>query len=729
MTRRGDPPQVMSDPPLTLGDLAAMDVGILAGVGDAKIASLRSLGIESLLDLVQHFPRRYIDRSDPTRVRDLRAGEDALVLATLRKVDSRRTRSRRTMVIAEFSDGTGSLRATFFNQPWRARQLERLEGVEVALYGRTEVFRGSKQMTNPLVDPVGDQTGRIVSVYPLTEKSRLTSSELAAWVAQVFRRAARRGILDPVPQEILRRHGLIGRSDALSGIHFPGSTAEMAASRRRLVFDELLRIQISLVDRKREMERSSRGIRHRPDAPGARPGDVVAKFHEGLPYELTGAQRRAVTEICDDLASPVPMHRLLQGDVGSGKTLVALIALLHAVQSGHQGALMAPTEVLAEQHARSLRSLLAGLMIPDPGSLLGERQVAVGLLTGTTRAPERRRLLADLAAGTIDMLVGTHALLEETVSFASLGLVVIDEQHRFGVEQRAALRATDEDDGIHPDVLVMTATPIPRTAAMTVYGDLDVTVLDELPPGRTPVETTWAHDPDAVSRAWFVVREQVADGRQAYVVCPLVEGSDKIEAASAEQTLEELDTGELAGLRLGLLHGRMTSDEKDSVMSEFRAGRIDVLVATTVIEVGVDVPNATVMVILDADRFGLAQLHQLRGRVGRGSARSFCILVSGDDPSPDGVARLEAMVATTDGFELAEVDLELRGEGTIMGHRQKGRSDLRLASLRRDAAWVSKAREVAFELIDDPAHAGAGAALLAEADAVMGAEAEYLDKS
>lgn len=390
---------------------------------------------------------------------------------------------------------------------------------------------------------------------------------------------------------------------------------------------------------------------------------------------------------------------------------------------------MAPTEVLAEQHARSLRSLLAGTMVSEGDSLLGERQVAVGLLTGTTRAADRRRLLADLSAGTIDILVGTHALLEEAVSFASLGLVVIDEQHRFGVEQRAALRSTPEDDSALPDVLVMTATPIPRTAAMTVYGDLDVTVLDELPPGRTPVETVWAHDPEAVERAWSLVREQVADGRQAYVVCPLVEGSDKIEAASAEGTMEELAAGELTGLRLGLLHGRMASDEKDAVMSAFRDGRIDVLVATTVIEVGVDVPNATVMVILDADRFGLAQLHQLRGRVGRGSARSFCILVSGADPSPDGAARLEAMVATTDGFALAEVDLELRGEGTIMGLRQKGRSDLRLASLRRDAEWVAKARETAFELVDDPANADAREALLSEAAAVMGEEAEYLEKS
>lgn len=719
----------MSDSPLTFRDLADMDVGVLAGVGEAKISSLRSLGIDDLLDLVQHFPRRYVDRSNPRYVRDLRTGEDTLVLAELRRVDTRRTRSRRTMVVAEFTDGTGTLRATFFNQPWRARQLERFVGQEVALFGRAETFRGAAQMTNPLVDPVGDQTGRIVSVYPLTEKSRLTSSELASWIAQVFRRSSRRGLLDPVPAGILEQHGLMDRSDALFGIHFPASMAQMVAARKRLVFDELLRIQISLVERKRELERSSRGIAHDPEGPGARPENLIDDFRSALPYELTRAQHRAVTEILDDLSSPVPMHRLLQGDVGSGKTLVALLALLRAVEAGHQGALMAPTEVLAEQHARSLRSLLTGTMVSDPDSLLGERQVAVGLLTGTTRAADRRRLLADLSEGTIDILVGTHALLEDAVEFASLGLVVIDEQHRFGVEQRAALRSTSEPDAAHPDVLVMTATPIPRTAAMTVYGDLDVTILDELPPGRTPVETIWAHDPDDVAKAWSLVREQVAEGRQAYVVCPLVEGSDKIQAASAEQTMQDLATGELSGLELGLLHGRMGSDDKDTVMSAFRSGRIQVLVATTVIEVGVDVPNATVMVILDADRFGLAQLHQLRGRVGRGSARSSCILVSGDEPSDDGAARLDAMVATTDGFELAEVDLELRGEGTIMGARQKGRSDLRLASLRRDADWVVKARAAAFELVDDPAHGDAARALLAEAEAVMGEEAEYLEKS
>ncbi len=468
------------------------------------------------------------------------------------------------------------------------------------------------------------------------------------------------------------------------------------------MFDELLRVQLKLVQRKRELERTTTGIRHDVS------GDLVRRFHDRLPYELTGAQRRVLTEIDADLAGPHPMHRLLQGDVGAGKTLVAVSALLVAVQGGHQGALMAPTEVLAEQHHLGVSALLEGFAIPDQGggddlfSGSGvDRPLRVELLTNRTTAAERKRLLADLERGAVDLLIGTHALIQEGVTFRSLGTVVIDEQHRFGVEQRAALRAKSAGEAV-PDVLVMTATPIPRTAAMTVYGDLDVSVLDELPPGRTPIATTWAEGPTAEAAVWERVRAEVADGRQAYVVCPLIEESEKLEVASAEETYARLTAHELAGLRVGLLHGRVGAREKEEVMHQFREGRLDVLVATTVIEVGVDVPNATVMVILDAARFGIAQLHQLRGRVGRGAARSYCYLV-GEATTDDGRARLEAMVRTTDGFELAEVDLDLRGEGTIMGERQKGRNDLKLASLRRDRVWVQRARDVAFELIgDDP---------------------------
>jgi ATP-dependent DNA helicase RecG len=578
----------------------------------------------------------------------------------------------------------------FFKQPWRERQLT--PGTNVALFGKAESYRGSLQMTNPIVDLIGDRTGRIVAIYPQSEKANLLTWEIAGWVEQALERCRARGIADPVPEAVRRRFGLIGRAQALERIHLPESIAEKEAARRRLAFDELLRVQLILVARKRRLEREARGVRH--DTAGA----LVAAFHAHLPFPLTGAQKRTIAEIETDLAGPHPMHRLLQGDVGSGKTVVAVSMLLTAVQGGHQAAFMAPTEVLAEQHAASVRALLDGLEVPDADNLFGGRPLRVALLTNRVTGAERKEILAGLADGGVDIAIGTHALIQEGVRFASLGAVVIDEQHRFGVEQRAALR--DKGDAV-PDVLVMTATPIPRTAAMTVYGDLDVSVLDEMPPGRTPIVTHWANGPLDEEAAWADVRAAVAERNQAYVVCPLIEESEKIEVASAEETYERLLHGDLAGLRLGLLHGRLTSGEKEGIMSRFRGGDIDVLVATTVIEVGVDVANATVMVILDADRFGIAQLHQLRGRVGRGSASSRCWLVTSieEGSSP----RVDALVATTNGFELAEIDLELRGEGTIMDTRQKGRSDLKLASLRRDKQLVEQAREAAFSIVDaDP---------------------------
>jgi ATP-dependent DNA helicase RecG len=425
-----------------------------------------------------------------------------------------------------------------------------------------------------------------------------------------------------------------------------------------------------------------------------------------LPFPLTGAQARAVTDLAGDLGHPLPMHRLLQGDVGSGKTIVAVAAMLFGVEGGHQGALMAPTEVLAEQHAAEVRRLVEGLTVPDPGTLAGERPVRVALLTSRSGAADRAAIHEGLSAGTVDLLVGTHALLTDKVVFDSLGVVVIDEQHRFGVEQRAALRDKgrgEDGRGSDPDLLVMTATPIPRTAAMVVFGDLDMTVIDELPPGRQPVETAWLRTPLEVEAAWSRVREQVAAGHRAFVVCPLVEGSDRIEAASATAEAERLSADELAGLRVGLLHGQMKPADKEQAMVAFRSGDLDVLVATTVIEVGVDVPEASVMVIEDADRFGIAQLHQLRGRVGRGGEPAWCFLLSEAD-SPEATARLEAMERSTDGFVLADVDLELRGEGTILGARQKGRSDLKLARLLSDRDLVVDARALAVDLVGSDPH-------------------------
>ena len=682
--------------PRPLRALTRIDVARLDGVGPKRVEALRSVGIETVFDLLTHYPRRYIDRTKEAQIRDLHVGEVASVLARVDRISSRplggRGRGRRVMVEAFVSDGSGRMKVTFFNQAWREKQLT--PGTEAVFWGKIEDFRGTKQLTNPVVDLVGDQTGQVVPVYPQSEKARITTQDVRRWVAEALERLdGTGGLLDPVPEEVLDRLDLIERGEAMRLVHVPGdSVAAYEVARKRLIFDELLRLQLALVLRKRHLERTTVGVAH------DRSGDLVRRFHDALPYPLTGAQRRVIAEIEADLSHPVPMHRLLQGDVGAGKTVVAVSAMLVAVQGGHQAALMAPTEVLAEQHALGIRELLADLRVGDEGALF-DRPLRVELLTNRVPAGRRREITEGLAAGEVDIAIGTHALLSADVGFRSLGVVVIDEQHRFGVEQRAALR--DKGAGGVPDVLVMTATPIPRTAAMTVYGDLDVSILDELPPGRTPIITTWARSEQEQAAVWEEVRREVADGRQAYVVCPLVEESEKLEVSSATETWQQLRAGELEGLRVGLLHGRVAPAEKEETMRLFREGRLDVLVATTVIEVGVDVPNATVMVILDADRFGIAQLHQLRGRVGRGAHRSSCHLL-GEGATEDGERRLEALVRTTDGFELAEVDLDLRGEGTILGARQKGRNDLKLASLRDHREVVDVARQIAFELVDAP---------------------------
>jgi len=707
----------MADAPLSLRDLADIDIGKIKGVGDKRRGALTEVGITNVLELLTTYPRRYVDRTNEAHVADLQEGVETLVLVKVRSARRVPLRSKRSMVTALVGDATGVLALTFFNQPWRERQLKTDQ--EIAVFGKPERYRGKLQMTNPVVDIIGDKTGRIVPIYPQSEKANLSTWEIAGWMRNALERAEPRTIGDPLPLAIRERFNLLDRHAALNTIHFPESIVEKERARERLAFDELLRVQLVLVGRKRAFERDNTGIRHDVN------GEMQKQFVGALPFPLTSAQQRVITEINSDLAGPHPMHRLLQGDVGSGKTVVAVSTMLAAVQGGHQGALMAPTEVLAEQHFVGVRRLLDGLHVPDDGNLFGDRQLRVELLTGRITGERRREVLADLASGGVDIVIGTHALIQDGVKFSSLGVVVIDEQHRFGVEQRAALRGKGEGSGVThttPDVLVMTATPIPRTAAMTVYGDLDVSVLDELPPGRTPIKTSWIAGADAEKTMWAAVREALAAGQQAYVVCPMIEESDKLEVAAAEEIHERLRSGELKQHKVGLLHGRMSSAEKDAVMTKFREKKLEALVATTVIEVGVDVPNATCMVVLDADRFGIAQLHQLRGRVGRGAIASRCWLVT-QDPNTSS-PRVDALVESTDGFALAEVDLELRGEGTLMNTMQKGTSDLKIASLRRDRTLIDRAREVAFHIVDTDPTLAKHVALRDELDLLLSPEDE-----
>jgi ATP-dependent DNA helicase RecG len=707
---------------LTLRELASHPVSELRAVGPALEERLAALEIETTLDLLEHYPRRYHDRRGTREITELREGEDATVVAEVKRVAARRTRQRRVMVEADVFDGSSYLHLTFFNQPWRERQLA--EGTQVSLFGRVERFRGRLQITNPVVDVIDDRgdsdnTGALVAIYPQSQKADVHTWQLRKLIRTSLDRTRPRGFSDPLELGLRRRHDLVDRTAAYWGIHRPESPSDYHRAARRLKFDEFLRMQVGLVARKRALEAERTGIEHAVEGP------LVDAFRQRLPFTLTRDQDRAVAMIDRDLAAPWPMHRLLQGDVGSGKTVVALHALLVAVQGGYQGAFMAPTEILAEQHHLGSRGLLEGLTVPSTATLTGDRPVRVELLTNRTSAADRRRLAADLGAGEVDIVIGTHALIYGEVEFARLGMVVVDEQHRFGVEQRDLLRGLGND----PDVLVMTATPIPRTAAMLVYGDLDKSELRELPPGRTPVTTSVVgDDPLARAAAYEHLRAEVGAGRQAYLVCPLVAGSPRTEARAAVEEFERLGRDDLAGLRLGLLHGQLPSREKEVVMAAFRARDLDVLVATTVVEVGVDVANATVMIVEDADRFGLSQLHQLRGRVGRGAVQSYCYLFA-EPTTPEGRARIEAMVESTDGFLLAERDLEIRGAGEVFGERQAGFSDLKLGRLPRDEAIVLMAREAAEEILDDDRQLERREQLRDEVADLLGDAVDFLFKS
>jgi len=688
----------------TLADLAGVDVTAVPGIAKGTASKLKKAGIGTVADLVLHVPRRYIDRTLQAPIAELPLGEEVTVIGTLQNVsDARRVRAKLTIVNALLYDGSGVLALTWFNQPWLAKNLS--AGMEVAVSGKLVRKKGRLEMAAPVVEVLDESseslvTGRIVPVHPTA--SGVKPVTLRKHINQALRKA--RPMPDPLPADLVERLKLASRDDAIGNIHFPETMEDAERARQRLVFDELFRLEVALAAQKHRQVDEAVGIAHEVGA------DLVGAFVGGLPYQLTGAQQRSIEEIQRDMASEHPMHRLLQGEVGSGKTVVAMAALLTAVQGGYQGAVMAPTEVLAEQHHLGLTPLA------------GEVGVRMALLTSSV--DDREGVLAAAAGGTVDIVVGTHALIQEGVSFARLGLAVVDEQHRFGVHQRVHLR--DAVDGPVPDLLIMTATPIPRTLSMTLYGDLDVSVLDEMPQGRIPVETRLV-GPGDLSGVYRLIRSEAAQGRQAFVVCPLVEDSPKLQAASATAEFERLQKV-FPDLRLGLLHGQMRSAEKEEVMARMRAGEIDVLAATTVIEVGIDITNATVMVVEDADRFGLSQLHQLRGRVGRGEHPSTCVLVA-DPTTDDGEQRLAAMVATTDGFRLAEEDLRIRGQGTVFGAKQAGMADLKLADILRDQETLITARREAFSLVAADPNLDAHREIRDEVTALLGESVEWLFRS
>lgn len=688
---------------MTMGNDLDQPITVLSGVGDVTAETFaEELGVHTLHDLLHHWPRRHQDLGDLAELHDTALGERVTLVGEVASWESRRARSNRRLHITEGTVRVSSgatFRIVFFNQQWVSRQHR--EGTVAAFSGKLEDYRGTIQLNNPDVTQLDDPEDlnrllaeRIQPVYPTTEA---VAQHL---VARTIRKALDQlGPLEEWVDEVtLARTGLLSFDEAVREMHAPSDDDRLAAAVRRLKFDELYTLQLGLRWRRAKLEADRVGVDNGPVE-----GGLADQYVTGLPFEPTGAQWTALSELREDLSGTTPMHRLLQGDVGSGKTLVAVWAMLCAVDNGRQAAMMVPTEVLAEQHFRTLLDHLEPLGV---NLLDGPR---VELLTGSTPASEQRRILGGLLTGDVDMVVGTHALLEPGVRFADLGVVVIDEQHRFGVDQRVALRRKRDDLPGEPsvvDVLVMTATPIPRSLALTVYGDLEVTVLDELPPGRRPVVTQLITPRQEERRGrleQFVV-ERAEAGEQTYWVCPLVEPSDKIDAVAATVEHDRLRDGPFRGLRVGLVHGQLPGAEKEQVMRAFRSGDLDVLVATTVIEVGVDVPTATVMVIEDAERFGISQLHQLRGRVGRGGDQSYCVLFAGwrDGLTDDAVDRLQAVAGTTDGFDLAEEDLRLRGAGQLFGTRQAGTQDLRLAEV-TDLELIASSRLAAALTIDgDP---------------------------
>ncbi len=655
---------------------------------------MHKLGLRTVGDVLFHFPRRYEDRRNLPPLKNLRAGEFATIRGVIDRVETRPTRGGKVLLKASVTDGTGYCTLVWFNQPWIAKRLQNAER-EVIAYGmvrandmRLEIHAPELEMLDEEED--AEAFARIVPVYGLTEG-------IPQWLVRKAAASAIEYFLDaveePLPKLFREEQDLTGLRWSLRQIHQPETMEEQKKARRRLVFEEFFYLQLVAQMRRLQAKREV-GIKFDPAAtadPTGLFGDqrqrgIWEEIHSMLPFELTGAQKRVIGEIMADMERPHPMNRLVQGDVGSGKTAVAACAMLLAVRNGYQAAMMAPTEILADQHYINLHRLF------DP---LG---ISVQPLSGKLPAQKKRKALQQAESGEARIVVGTHALVQDGVKFQRLGLAVIDEQHRFGVLQRAALRAKGE---VQPDVLVMTATPIPRTLTMAVYGDLDLSIIDELPPGRTPIKTHWrrAHEREKV---YDGVEKLLAEGRQAYFVCPMIAESDKMQTQAAEDLHYRLSNQVFPNRRVGLLHGQMKATEKEDVMLKFRAHELDILVSTVVIEVGVDVPNASVMVIEDANRFGLAQLHQLRGRVGRGQHQSYCILV-GEPTKEESEERLRIMTETTDGFRIAEADLRLRGPGEVAGTKQSGNLDFKIADLIQDSILLEQARGAALHLLErDP---------------------------
>ncbi len=686
-----DPSPLSLDSPVTA----------LQRVDSKRVAQLGRLDVTTLRDLLYLFPRRHLDYSAVVKVAELQYGQERTVEGNILEIrEERKGRNRQLRITeAQLADETGSVKVSWFGQGYLARTLP--AGTRVAISGKVDVFNGRLVFESPEYEVLrGGQpsihTGRLLPVYPLTQGLTGRTLRNLTWQALQLGLPL---LSESLPEAVRKRRGLISLREAIRQAHFPASQANRDQARRRLAFDELLTLQLSVLSRRQKENQLIEGVTISGGS------ELVDGLISNLPFELTGAQRRSIEEILADLGQGTPpMNRLLQGEVGSGKTVVVLITLLAAIARGYQGSIMVPTEVLAEQHFQTVARLLGGMADTTQAEnlltvyleALG-RPLTVGLLTGSTRARPRRRLTGMASEGTLDLLIGTHALIQEGVEIPRLALAVMDEQHRFGVMQRSALRQKSDEN---PHTLVMSATPIPRTLQLTFYGDLDISTIDELPPGRQEILTRYL-EPERREAAYGFIRREIQAGRQAFIVCPLIEESEVIEAKAAADEHQRLSKEVFPDLKLGLLHGRMSSAEKDKVMRRFRDGETDILVTTAVVEVGIDVPNATVMLIEGADRFGLSQLHQFRGRVGRGEHKSYCILMS-ENPSQLAQERLAALERTRDGFQLAEVDLEMRGPGDFFGTRQSGLPSLRMAQL-SDRDLLDMARNEAMEIIEkDP---------------------------